>query len=279
MIYLCITPERQLKTRRLMDALAEGLKVHRRPFRIIVGAPPDDMNPFVVWGQVWLSMKIIPPALRKHRPFWYIDNGYVKPARGGAHGYYRFTYRSMSPILLDENPRFVLRPLPFSLAPWRVDGKHILIAMPGAGFGKALGIDVPHWISTIEDRVRKTTTRPIIIRKKDAPTPLAKHLHDCWALVTHSSNVAVDAVIAGIPVFVEPTSPAAPVGRCDLDFENPFMPDRTQWAYSLFNQQFTLGEMRSGIAHEWMTLIERQVDIPSSPTARKEVHYDQPSAS
>jgi len=81
-------------------------------------------------------------------------------------------------------------------------------------------------------------------------------MRDCWALVTHSSNVAVDAVIAGVPVFVEPTSPAAPVGNLDLaKMENPNMPERGPWFDSLMAQQFTVDEMRSGLAREYMQMV------------------------
>jgi hypothetical protein len=87
-------------------------------------------------------------------------------------------------------------------------------------------------------------------------TPLADDLRNCWALVTHSSNVAVDAVLMGIPVFVAPTCPAAPVGNLDLaKLETPDMPDRARWFDSLMAQQFTVDEMRSGLAKEYLQMV------------------------
>lgn len=256
MHYLCITPEREPKTRMLMEALAVGMG--QRDCRVIVGAPPEDEHPFVVWGQEWLTLEIVPPAYRSGRPFWTIDNGYWQPARGTARGYYRFCYRSMSPALLPKTRD--LRQPTVTLKPWRKDGRHVLLAMPGVHFGTALGIDVPTWCETIHDRVHARTDRPIRARPRDSRKPLVADLAGAWALVTHSSNVAVDAVIAGIPVFVEPTSAAAPVARTDLEIEEPAMPGRNRWLYSLASQHFTVPEMRSGEASRWMQRIAAEVD-------------------
>lgn len=256
MIYLLITPEREPKTRMMMEALAAGFG--RRDCHIIVGEPPDDDHPFVVWGQDWLTMRIVPEAHRRGRPFWTIDNGYWHPARGTIRGYYRICYRGMSPVLLPKTAD--LRRPTIELKPWREDGRHVLLAMPGVHFGMALGIDVPGWCETIYAELRRHTDRPIKIRPRDTRDPLTADLAGGWCCVTHSSNVAVDAAIAGIPVFVAPTSPAAPVGRTDLEIEEPIMPGRKRWLWSLASQHFTIPEMKAGIARDWMRRIAMQVD-------------------
>lgn len=259
MIWLCVTPERDIKTRRLMVALAAGLP----KARIILGDPPAGTDPFVVWGQDWLALRIIPRAVRDRRPFWHIDNGFHLPARGSAHGYYRMTYRSMSPILLAHPPQ-LRRGLDVAMRSWQSAGGHVVLALPGSAFGRAVGINVAAWIGAIQARLQGATHRRVVVRPKEASHALARDLAGAWALVTHSSNVAVDAVIAGIPVFVEPTSPAAPVGRLDLDIENPIYPDREQWWRSLMAQQFTLAEMADGRARDFMAHIVAQVDNQES---------------
>lgn len=261
MHWLCITPEREQKTEMLMRALSRGLG--REPHQVIFGEPPDDEHPFMVWGQEWLTLRIVPQAVRAGRPFWCIDNGYWHPGRGTPRGYYRLTYRSMTPVLLPKTDDLRLAVVP--LKPWRSTGRHVLLAMPGVHFGAALGIDVPAWCDTIESELRRRTDRPIRIRSRDSRQPLRDDLHDAWCLVTHSSNVAVDAAIAGIPVFVEPTSAAAPIGRTISDLETvgaeaPAMPGRKQWLRSLASQHFTIAEMASGVAWRWMRRIAAQVD-------------------
>lgn len=255
-VWLCVTPEREQKTEMMMRALSRGLG--NLPHRVIVGEPPEDDHPFVVWGQEWLTMRIVPKAVRSGRPFWCIDNGYWNPARGGARGYYRLTYRGMTPVFLPKSDDLRLAPVP--LKPWRRHGKHVLLAMPGVHFGMALGIDVPAWCATIEARLRLVTDRPIRIRLRGSRDSLPRDLDGAWCCVTHSSNVAVDAAIAGIPVFVAPTSAAAPVGRIDLDLANPITPGRKKWLRSLASQQFTIAEMASGEAWRWMARIAEQVD-------------------
>lgn len=261
MIYLCRTQARLQKTDMIMSALADGLAARGEEHKIVDTTPPEKPDPFVVWGQAWLTLRIVPRAKEQGRPFWHVDNGYFRPGRGMASGYYRMTYNSMSPILLDDVDHHRPTEVGAELSPWRKNrGRDVLLALPGKDFGRAIGIDVPAWISTIERRLRDVTSRRIIVRPKDSLTPLGQDLARAHCLVTHSSNVAVDAVMAGVPVFVAPTSPAAPVGRTDLDIENPIMPDRRHWFASLMMQQFTIAEMRSGYAWEIMNLVRTQAD-------------------
>jgi hypothetical protein len=210
----------------MMRALAQGCP---EPHRTIDGPPPEDAHPFIVWGQEWLTLRIVPKAVAAGRPFWTMDNGYWNPARGGMEGYYRLCYRGMSPVLLPDHD---LRPARIEPLPWRQSGREVVLAMPGHHFGVALGIDVAGWCRTANSRLRQHTQRVIRVRPRDSRVPLRHDLADAWALVTHSSNVAVDAAIAGIPVFVAPTSAAAPIGRLDLDIEAAVTPDRDHWLRS-----------------------------------------------
>lgn len=235
-----------------MEALREG---SRRTWRICDGAPPRG-EPFVVWGHRWLAERIVPRAILDGTEWWLIDNGYHLPAQGGAQGYYSLTRCGVSPAMIEGDPSR----LPVRMAPWRMDGRFVLIAMPGEGFGRMMGINGDKWRREIAARVRRHTDRPISIRDKGSPTPLAADLTGAWALVTHSSKVAVDAVVAGVPVIVEPTNPAAPVGSTDLsEIETPRLPDRAAWWQALMAQQFTLAEMRTGRAAAMMERVRDAV--------------------
>jgi hypothetical protein len=265
-LWCCITPERERKTRMIMEAVATGWP----KAKIQHDSPPDDGAPFIVWGQEWLTLRIVPQALEQGRPFFHIDNGYWNPARGGQVGYYRVTYRSMTPVLLDDpdlaraNAIGVME----HLKPWYEEGIHVLYAEPGRHFGLALGINMDEWMCGAIQRIRKSTKRPIKTRSRQAQgTPLEPDLRGCWCLVTHSSNVAVEAAIAGMPVFVEPTSAAAPIGRTDFCLESPYRPDRLQWLASLMCQQFTLDEMATGVLYHWMQRVVEQVDAKCEPVS------------
>ncbi|MCC8946002.1 hypothetical protein H8A97_13055 [Bradyrhizobium sp. Arg62] len=246
MLWCCVEPERVEKTTPIMEAIAAGFGG-----RLCLGEPPDDGEPFIIWGQIFTALTAIPKALAQGRPFYQLDNGYVDPARGGPVGYYRITYRSPSPVFWADAPPARVRK---DIKPWRQNGQHIVIGLPGENFGRSFGIDCKRWIeaSPVRD-LRRYTSRPITTRIKLAEHPLVQDLRNAWALVTHSSNVAVDAVLAGIPVFCKDTCPAAPVGNLDLaSIEKPAMPDRQAWFNSLMAQQFTLAEMRSGLARDYL---------------------------
>ena len=84
---------------------------------------------------------------------------------------------------------------------------------------------------------------------------LPEALKTAHALVTHSSNVAIEAVCLGTPVFVSHTSAAAPVGHTDLShIEKPAYPDRSAWLSHLAYNQFSLEEIADGRA--WRMLLE-----------------------
>jgi hypothetical protein len=69
-----------------------------------------------------------------------------------------------------------------------------------------------------------------------------------WAVINWSSNPALEAVIAGIPVFVGPSSLAWDVANHSLDqINNPLTPDRTQWLNDYAHTEYTLEEIAQGL--------------------------------
>lgn len=233
-----------------MRSLAAGW---RSGAKVIYGFPPDDKNPIATYGQIWGSEQLLRAATVKQRPYYHIDNGYWRPGRGRPDGYYRICFNSMSPAFLrDADPRRA-RALGVHIKPWRKHGNHILLGLPGEEYGCGIGLSMIDWIAKIRRELPLRTDRPIIIRERKSIIPLEMHLENCWAVVTHSSNIAVDAVTAGIPVFVAPTSSALPVGNCDLSMlEAPMMPERDLWMNSLACQQFTPAEMHNGLAYDYL---------------------------
>ena len=185
----------------MMEGLARGIPGAQET----LGAPPASPAPFAVWGQEWLALRVLPDALAASRPFWHLHNGFYRRARGSPHDYYRITNRGMSPVLLhNPEPRPALR---VAMRPRRKDGRHVVLPLPGETFGRAIGLDVPGWIATIEARLRANRRRAALPSTSAVSESADRSPRDAWALVTHSSNVAVDAVLAGIPMFVALTSP------------------------------------------------------------------------
>lgn len=250
--------ERLEKSRLVIESLVKGW---HGGGKITVGPPPNDGEPFICYGQRWLVETVVPEALKSGRPFWQIDNGFWFPGRGSTKGYYRISYRGLSSVMMKDadRRRFITKQPTFR--PWRKTGRHVLFAHPGLYYGRCVGLDMTTWINETRERLKAATSREIIEREKCCRRPLQRDLQGCWALVTHSSNVAIDALAAGIPVFVAPTSPAAPVGNLSLeDLENPQMPYLDAWWSSLRCQQFTVAEMANGTAYRLLDRVRQQVD-------------------
>jgi hypothetical protein len=260
-----VAPQRREKQERVLSALLRGMGEHAGA--MYTGKLLDPTAPFIGIGQMWAVDKVVPAALAAHRPFWLIDNGFYKPSGkfGGPGaaitGHYEFTYRGLCPISL-KDPDYERHPAEAALKPWTYNPKGcVLIGHPGPSFGKLIGLDMQKWSRDIVARVQKFTNSRIVQRTKWSSIPLAGQLKDVRVVVTHSSNIAVDAIIAGIPAIVAPTNPAAPVCSTNLaDIDNPPMPDRRDWWASLMCQQFTIKEMREGLAWHWMQRIMKQVD-------------------
>lgn len=193
---------------------------------------------------------------RRKRTRW---DGYHKMAVNNRHPTAYFQRRAHSPDRFAEHH--------LAIRPWRARGKHILIAGMSAKAAAAEGL-LPHkWERETIARLRELTDRPIIYRPKpnwaeakpldgsifDRDTPLERALLNCHAVVTHHSNVAVDALLAGVPCIC-PGGVASVLSGHDLEqIESPPMPDgREQWAYDLAWTQWSVAEMESGAAFRYL---------------------------
>lgn len=241
-------PERRFKSRLIMGSFSNG--AGGVP---ILGGGYLDAEDHAVLGMRWTACRVIPEATRLGRGHWHIDNGWILPGRGSGEGFYRVTRNGPGPAQSLRAPVPSRRTLAPATAPWRASGGHIVAALPGPYFGQPWGLDMEKWRRGLEKRIRQHTDRPLIVRSKEDQRPIAEDLRGAWALVTHSSNAAVDAVLAGVPAIVEPTAPTAPLGNVGLHWiERPELRDREPWIASLMCQQFTPDEMRRGLA--WAVL-------------------------
>lgn len=110
----------------------------------------------------------------------------------------------------------------------------------------------PSWVAGHPEDVREIPHT----RFSGPDVKLGALLPECAALITHGSNAAVEAIIAGVPVVVRSQGACAaePVAEPDLlNLLNPRFPDdaeRLQWLADLSYCQFTLDEITKGTAWE-----------------------------
>ena len=155
---------------------------------------------------------------------------------------------------------------------WHHSGEHILIACQRPESQQWAGqLPQDQWLAQTVNTIRKYSSRSIHIRAHprhslrnlpagcvvDRPKQIpdtyddfdfACAIENAWCVVNHNSNPAVSAVMYGVPVFVDSTSMAAPVGNLDLaQVENPLRPDRLQWAWDLAHTEWCVEEIAQGL--------------------------------
>lgn len=142
------------------------------------------------------------------------------------------------------------------MLPWKKDGRAIVVIVPSPRITNAIGVlrgahnNPEDWSRRIVEKLSGITNRPTVIKVKG--DGLSGVLANAWAVVSISSVAEVEAVMAGIPVFVSQDSPARQVGLSLHDLEridDPIYPDRENWLRTLSYSQFDTDEMRSGYAY------------------------------
>lgn len=169
------------------------------------------------------------------------------------------------------------------LRPWCPSGELIVICGQHDASEQWRGMPkMQNWIIQQINEIRRYTTRPILVRphprnhlsinendflnvKVRAPkrdrrtyddTDFRATLQRTWAVVNHSSNPAMEAVIQGIPVFVSESSLCYDVGNTQLhEINSPAMPKRTDWANQLAYTEWFEPEIRKGLP--WARIKER----------------------
>lgn len=223
-------------------------------------------GPAAFYGRDRGTLMII-HQMKTDRKHWYmVDNGYIgrsvlpeydgyyKISKDGfqTDGYGRPNETRLAEVLDKTGQRIMPR--------WRENNKrsHILLCPPIVDYERLHWFSHTHWMRNVKSTIRKVTNRHFQIRYKpgDKRDVNQRKMKDdftrCHAVVTHDSNIAVEAIMAGIPVFTTGLSPAQAFGNVDINLiEQPKMDlDRTEWLARLANEQWTLDEIRDGMPRE-----------------------------
>jgi len=172
------------------------------------------------------------------------------------------------------------------LKPWSPTGELIVICGQHDASEQWKGLPkMQNWIAQQITEIRKYTTRPILVRphprnqidfsekdfenvkvrmpKRDYKTyddtDFKKTLERTWAVINHSSNPAMEAVIRGVPVFVSESSLCHDVGNTSLaDINTPAMPNRITWVNWLSYTEWFKDEIEAGLP--WKRIKKRLLE-------------------
>lgn len=227
-------------SRVIMDAFSEGCKGQ------IV--PPTQLfdGPAAMYGILRGTDQIIRQCEWVERDYYYVDHGYL--GAGHYRGHYRVTKNGRQADIRENQdmlPPDRINQLGISPRPWVRRGNHVLVIPITGAIGQFYGIDEEAWLKSITQDISKHTDRPIVVKPKWHGS-IKDYLKGCWCVVTHSSNVAVDAIVNGIPAVVTGESACEAVSWRMADIESPQWPERDWWLRALAYHQWTLDEMRSG---------------------------------
>lgn len=204
------------------------------------------------------------------------DKGYVRRKSGSSWLYWRVAYGGHQPTEHTMALKYLgdrFRQLDLDVAPWRTQGKHILIAGSSEKYHNFYGLPSPtEYAGDIVRQLRAYTARPVIYRPKPSwrdavPIPgttfskgvsLAADLHDCHAIVTHGSNTCYEGALHGVPSVILGAGVMKRISSSKLrDIEHPLLGRRRKVFNALAYHQWRLRELERGAAFDtierWFT--------------------------
>lgn len=251
------------------QAFKRGLEAHG--YTVNCGQPerfyPDDV--LIVWNRYGVAAGAARRAEGAKATVIVAENGYLgREWRGGVWYAIARNQHNGGGKWHVGGPRWSTWNVP--LAPWREDGKHILV-LPQRGFGEPPVAQPREWLGAALKDLQRRTKRPVVVRhhpgERGHAPPLDEALRGAWACVTWASGAAVKAIAAGIPVFnSSPTWIGAGAALpLSADLERPFLGDRTPMFEALSWAMWRLDEIESGEAFRW--LLSPSTKPPASTAA------------
>jgi hypothetical protein len=243
-LLVCCPQPGKAKSREILEALRAG-------YQKAASCTVDRRGIVAFFGVVGLERDFLDVGRDTDRDYLYGDNALVDGLRGK---FFRFARNALQISTLqppDYRRRIAQR---LFVRPWQRDGRHIVIVEQSWHFLRLCGIG-DDWFYQVASQLAQVTDRPLRVRrwrrdKGNLAATLQEDLRGAWALVTHMSAAANEALLAGVPVFVTGPCAATPLASGPLSaIEDPRYPDgREEWAAGLANSHWTMDELRDGTA-------------------------------
>lgn len=208
-------------------------------------------GPAVFYGVDAVTLPVFLAVVAAGVEWFYIDNGYFNSKWKGG-DCYRVTRNRLQHAgqLPSNGDRW--RELRIDVKPWRTGGEIVLIAQQSPWWYKWQGMDIDSWTQRAKD---VAADWPVEIRGK--PTTKALPPID-WskikAVIAHSSNVAIDGLIEGVPCLLDAWYAGAYSLAGDWHARTLRKPDNRQAVFAcLADNQWTVDEIRAGVAWRHFT--------------------------
>ncbi len=255
----------------LTASMMKGIERHKDACRAVLST---DFQKNPDWGGAEIvfigrsipgSKTVMDQARKEGVQFIYYDKGYFN--RGwktqDPEIYYRYSANSFQPLdYFQALPRPSDRWDKLGITPQpRKRGERIIMADYSDKFASFYGLEGTNPSAGWIEEIKKRTAKPLHYRSRLTPRStddgdagrtekMGELLENAHALVTFSSNAAVDAVLSGVPAFVLGPGIAKPVSNTDLsNIDDPWFPtdkERLQWCYDLAYCQWRVDEMEDG---------------------------------
>lgn len=218
----------------------------------------NNEDPVGAWAgfgdpQSWGSLT---KAIKSGMDWYYGDHCYFNDGRKRI---YRITKNAFQHSGYGRPDYERLAPFFQSAAPFKKEGRYILICLQSDNFQHRMGSPTELYLASLKARIALYSDRPIIVRTKKTERPFHAGLKDAWAVVTHSSAAAIEALMHGIPAFTTADNAASRFTLRDpINIERPLYPsaqERMEWAAVLAGQQWSLEEISNGKA--WREVNEK----------------------
>lgn len=281
----------------LLDALARGAQAsgavveNRDLFRDVNHRTIRQYDAHLVYSRMYnFADRVIDKCRHLGKPVLVIDSGYIR--RGEYYAVGLGGINAEADFKNAGSPPDRFNALGVEIKPWRDGGEYVLLCGQRQ-IDITLPCPPPQWAAVMRDVIRSVTDLPILYRPY--PSEPAVHARIAGALpsrgsleddlagaamlVTHTSNVVVQALLDGIPCVTtgkgvadrvvsirlkpepEPPLPAWARGKAALirhvlDAPRHTLPDRVPFFHDLAYAQWTEDEMKSGIPFRRLMGIE-----------------------
>ena len=258
------------RSKALCHAMSVGIsrcgdKVVTKPAATFNGEPKSDVAVF--YGLRGELMDVYNIFQERGKQTVLIDLGYWKRLEGGRlSGYHKLVVNGFQPNKYYQNfdhDLSRLEKMELELKPHNPKGGYILVAGMSEKSAGIYGLGPQEFEEHVIASLKESTDIPIVYRPKPSwpgakpisgskystKTDIEKDIENCKMVITHHSNVAIDAIIAGKPCVVLGDGVGLNMSTTLKDLDSPYFPtdeERLKWLSDIAYIQWNVSEIRRG---------------------------------